>query len=126
MGTSEEAAVGNRLFVAGWGRTEYANKSPVKLKLEVPVKSLPSCRDTFRRANVNVRDRQICAGGEGGRDSCSGDSGGPLMHTASNDSSQWYVEGIVSFGARCGTEGWPGIYTRVNRYLDWISTNVRE
>lgn len=59
-----------------------------------------------------------------GKDSCSGDSGGPLMQTFSSDKSQWYVEGVVSFGASCGREGWPGIYTRVSEYVDWIKENV--
>lgn len=68
----------------------------------------------------------MCAGGERGRDSCVGDSGGPLMHTFKNDSGQWYIEGVVSFGnQRCGSEGWPGVYTRVSDYLGWINENVK-
>lgn len=47
------------------------------------------------------------------------------MNKAKNDSAQWYVEGVVSFGARCGTEGWPGIYTRVASHLGWIYGKVR-
>lgn len=54
-----------------------------------------------------------------------GDSGGPLMRGTKTDDSQWYIEGIVSFGAKCGTEGWPGIYTKVSKYLDWIKESVR-
>lgn len=55
-----------------------------------------------------------------------GDSGGPLMGTARNDTAQWYAEGVVSFGVKCGTEGWPGVYTKVSEYLDWIHENVRD
>lgn len=47
------------------------------------------------------------------------------MRTSPSDITQWYIEGIVSFGARCGTEGWPGIYTKVPAYLDWIYANVK-
>lgn len=72
-----------------------------------------------------MSNKQLCAGGERGKDSCNGDSGGPLMTTFGNDTSQWYVAGVVSFGARCGTQGWPGIYTRVAEYTDWISENVK-
>lgn len=111
--------------MAGWGKTEYDFSSPIKLKLLVPVQPLHSCAATFTRANVNIRDTQLCAGGEAGKDSCNGDSGGPLMNYALNDTSQFYIEGIVSFGARCGLGGWPGVYTRVNRYLDWIQSNIR-
>lgn len=122
---SDKADIGQRLVVAGWGRTEYSNSSPIKLKLRVPVVSPSQCLSRFRTAGVTVQKTQLCAGAERGKDSCNGDSGGPLMHTFSNNSGQWYVEGVVSFGARCGTEGWPGIYTRVSQYLDWIKENVR-
>lgn len=124
-GENDSAQIGDRLVVAGWGRTEYANASPVKLKLRVPVVGGPRCSARFRTAGVVLSDGQMCAGGEAGKDSCNGDSGGPLMNTFRNDSGQWYVEGIVSFGAKCGSAGWPGIYTRVTDYLRWITDNVK-
>ena len=33
------------------------------------------------------------------------------------------IKGIVSFGIGCGRGGYPGVYTRVNRYLKWIVEN---
>lgn len=48
---------------------------------------------------------------------------GPLMKSKDNF---WVVEGIVSYGLRlCGQEGWPGIYTRVSSFEDWIQANMR-
>ena len=33
----------------------------------------------------------------------------------------WRIIGIVSFGPRfCGTEGIPGVYTRVRNYVQWV------
>jgi len=122
---AEQATTGNKLWVSGWGRTEYANYSPVKLKVGVPLVANSQCGSTFRRAGVSLADSQLCAGGEANKDSCNGDSGGPLMNTVSGNPSQWYAEGIVSFGTRCGTENWPGVYTRVSKYLDWIYENIR-
>lgn len=121
----ERAQINERLFVAGWGQTESASSSAVKLKLQLPIIEPNSCRNTFRRFSVDLDESQVCAGGEKDKDSCKGDSGGPLMNTVKSRSEQWYVEGIVSFGATCGSEGIPGIYTRVESFLDWINRNVK-
>lgn len=51
-----------------------------------------------------------------------GDSGGPLLHQLANG--RWVNIGIVSWGIRCGDPGYPGIYTRVTSYLDWIFANA--
>ena len=56
----------------------------------------------------------MCAGGEKDKDSCVGDSGSALMRENGGVSSPWKIIGVVSFGPRrCGTEGVPGVYTRV-------------
>lgn len=50
-----------------------------------------------------------------------GDSGGPLVSKHSN-ASIWVQSGIVSFGDHCGVPGVPGVYTRISKYQDWISS----
>ncbi|XP_022919636.1 phenoloxidase-activating factor 1-like [Onthophagus taurus] len=120
---NERATVGNFLTVVGWGRTETGRYSPTKQKLLVPVVEPNRCAATFRTQRVTLRDSQLCAGGEKDKDSCKGDSGGPLLNLRNNG--QYFIEGVVSFGATCGTEGWPGIYTRVSSYLSWIKQNLK-
>ncbi|KAG5873545.1 hypothetical protein JTB14_007353 [Gonioctena quinquepunctata] len=122
---NESANLGEPVTVAGWGKTERLNRSPIKLKVEIPIAEREQCTQKFSSESIILRDSQICAGGQRGRDSCTGDSGGPLMKTSKSDPSQWYQEGIVSFGAQCGSEGWPGIYTKVADYLPWIHNTVK-
>jgi len=71
---------------------------------------------------------QMCAGG-GDADSCRGDSGGPLvMRIPTNDNDRvhpWIVTGVVSFGSKYCASGRPGIYTRVEQYIDWIQGQLQ-
>lgn len=72
----------------------------------------------FRKVFVeNISDNLICAGAkEGGRD-----SGGLLMVQLPNR--RWIVAGIVSWVIKCGEKNRHGIYTGVDRYIQWIIEN---
>lgn len=37
---------------------------------------------------------------------------------------RWTQLGIVSFGNKCGEPGYPGVYTRLSEYSDWIEENT--
>uniref|UniRef100_V5GX21 CLIP domain-containing serine protease n=2 Tax=Anoplophora glabripennis TaxID=217634 RepID=V5GX21_ANOGL len=120
--------VGEKLVVAGWGKTENKSESSVKLKLAVPFKPNTDCVRSYGNAGVELANAQICAGGERGKDSCSGDSGGPLMRLFMDENKEfnWYVIGVVSFGpTRCGMDRWPGVYTKVDSYVQWITSKLK-
>lgn len=115
---------GTTLFATGWGVTEKGSTSDIKLKVELPLKNNNECN---RALFENLIYAQLCVGGEDKKDTCSGDSGGPLMNYYLNDTTgeqNWYLIGVVSYGYECGVEGFPAIYTRVASYVHWIVKTI--
>lgn len=105
---------GKQLTVSGWGAvTEGGNISAELLKVGVPVTNQTTCSSAYSGISS---DKQVCAG-IGGRDSCQGDSGGPLIGI---DNKTQMLVGVVSFGKGCARDYYPGVYTRVAAYRDWI------
>ncbi|GLH07927.1 Venom serine protease Bi-VSP [Gryllus bimaculatus] len=102
-----------------WGTIYYGGPpSDVLLQVDVPVWNQNQCVQKFSQP---ILETHLCAGAYGGgKDSCQGDSGGPLMYF---EDDKWMTVGIVSWGINCGQDT-PGIYTRVNKYLDWISQKM--
>lgn len=54
-------------------------------------------------------------------DACQGDSGGPLLYRFNG---VYQLIGLVSLGNGCGLTGYPGIYTYVNYFRNWIKQNT--
>lgn len=107
-----------RFFTAGWGSNGTVF-SDVKQYVALPYVPLNVCQIPLKN---RVTENQICAGGEAGKDSCKGDSGGPLMMENEN---VYELVGVVSYGhIKCGTENYPGVYTHVYKYLDWIKREI--
>lgn len=107
-------------FVAGWGSIGFRGPaSDALLEIQVPVVSTDSCKQAYSAFKSSVIDhRVLCAGfARGGKDACQGDSGGPLMLPKK---STFYQIGVVSYGYRCAEPGYPGVYTRVTEFLDFI------
>jgi len=104
-------------LVTGWGSTREDGPSTRKLqKVEVPIISKTTC-NYWLHGNY-ATDTNICAGlRQGGKDACQGDSGGPLICKSNG---RWKLAGIVSWGFGCAQRNNPGIYTKVESYLDWI------
>lgn len=113
---------GRNAFVAGWGTTSFDGPASSKLlEVQLRIWQNSDCADVFRR-DVPITSVNLCAG-DGDKDACRGDSGGPLMlpHT----DGRFYMVGIVSFGKKCAEPGIPGVYTRTTAFLDWIADNIK-
>ncbi|KAL2741743.1 CLIP domain-containing serine protease HP8-like [Vespula maculifrons] len=119
---------GQKMYVAGWGKTEFNSSSDFKLKLALPLTDKNDCDRTYDQVGIRLGFGQICAGGQKGKDSCRGDSGGPLMSIENlpNGDGIWVTVGVVSFGPTpCGMPGWPGVYTKVYDFVPWITSKIR-
>lgn len=130
------AGAGTPAIVIGWGRLQDG-RFPIDLRqVQIGLYDRAECNQMVsgpEKPGVvvqgDITDNMICSGvTEGGRGSCNGDSGGPLM-VALDDGS--YVQvGIVSWGytadnaAGCSLEAEFSAYTRVARYQDWIMDTI--
>ncbi|XP_058055761.1 serine proteinase stubble [Anopheles bellator] len=119
---SKERLAGRRATVVGWGTTYYGGKESTKQQqATLPVWRNEDCNRAYFQP---ITDNFVCAGfSEGGVDACQGDSGGPLMMLVE---ARWTQVGVVSFGNKCGEPGYPGVYTRISEYMDWIRENTKK
>ncbi|XP_041480192.1 uncharacterized protein LOC121427594 isoform X25 [Lytechinus variegatus] len=108
-------------YVSGWGALEEGGPSPDIL--QDAIVGLISDEDCASSYTSFSSESMICAGYlAGGVDTCQGDSGGPLMCEGTDG--RWHLVGITSFGNGCARPDNPGVYTRVSRYIDFISTVI--
>lgn len=118
---NQALAQNDSVRVIGWGLTEDGNfnSSPINLlEVDVSFQADSVCLSTYGQPFSGYWDKLICAGEvDGGKDSCQGDSGGPMML---DDSGDWVLTGVVSWGRGCGVSGSFGAYTEVGAFLAWI------
>lgn len=131
--------------------TETNEKSNWLMKANITELPLTECRNIYEVLNLsqlpdNLQQSQLCASQTiDGKiiDACqgefrditiffnlnlklptSGDSGGPIQYrTRVGHEDVFYIVGVTSFGASCGSD-YPGVYTRVSEYLEWIEETV--
>uniref|UniRef100_A0A3Q3EU76 trypsin n=1 Tax=Labrus bergylta TaxID=56723 RepID=A0A3Q3EU76_9LABR len=100
--------------ISGWGRT--ADGRAAQFLLWANVSLIDDCQGFYKD---RFKPGMMCAGDlDGSVDSCQGDSGGPLV--CKDELGVSYLWGIVSWGERCGQPGFPGVYTQVAHYFEWI------
>ncbi|RWS27437.1 Serine proteinase stubble-like protein [Leptotrombidium deliense] len=121
----DEIFDGQQCVTTGWGKNAYRGGSYSNILKEVSLPIIPflDCQEGLRKTRLGYRfklhESFICAGGEQGRDSCKGDGGGPL--TCYRKDGTYALVGLVSWGIDCGSPGVPGVYVKVQKYVDWIT-----
>ncbi|WP_454061070.1 DVUA0089 family protein [Candidatus Nitrospira salsa] len=111
---------GNPFTVVGWGLLEEGGMASDRLmEVTLPVVSNQSCQSMYDGTGVSITENMLCAA-ELNKDSCQGDSGGPGMVVDSAQDTD-RLAGVVSFGIGCARPNFPGVYTRVSNFIDWIS-----
>ncbi|EFX83050.1 hypothetical protein DAPPUDRAFT_240633 [Daphnia pulex] len=106
--------------VAGWGATGSSqDESPVLLKTTIQIRDNKNCSTYYESglpAFFNGSIMLCAADNAGKKDTCPGDSGGPILVNG-------FQVGITSFGRGCASV--PGVYVRITAYLDWIAATMK-
>jgi len=124
----EVPKVGTKCIATGFGTTSFQGQASDQLQeVDVPIQDIEKCKRNYASKvsyEIDNKGSMVCAGyDEGGKDACQGDSGGPLVCQREN-SCNWYLAGITSFGKGCANAQLYGVYTNVTNYEDWIHSTI--
>ncbi|KAJ2712136.1 hypothetical protein H4R19_002913 [Coemansia spiralis] len=137
------ASVADGLTVTGigWGITSLHSQSTSEILQQVDMVTGNEGLCSRIRPQFSGNDGDyICVTTPDGRDTCSGDSGGPLLQRCSGDprntgiagNGPWVQLGVTSYGDAassptdtvCGYPDGAGFYTRVAAYLDFVTSTT--
>lgn len=121
---------GIRCWVSGWGKNDFStvgSYQAIQKEVDVPIVPQATCQQQLQSTRLGLNflldnTSFMCAGGEAGKDACTGDGGSPLMCQVSG---KWYVAGLVAWGIGCGSSNVPGVYINVANYIPWIQQVTR-
>ncbi|CAK1595393.1 unnamed protein product [Parnassius mnemosyne] len=106
---------GQSLKVVGWGfesmdGPQVETLQTINLRKVVLDKCLADYAD---KDGVVIDDRVICASEGGQISTCLGDHGAPMVINQ-------VVVGLASYFDECNTDVYPNVFTRIDRFTDWI------
>lgn len=128
---SGAVAAGTRCWATGWGKNAFGPTGMyqnILKEVDVPVLTQAACLTALSNTRLGITassfldSSTMCAGGEMGKDACTGDGGSPLVCGTNNGPFQ--VIGLVTWGIGCADAGVPGVYTNVFNFLHWITQQM--
>ena len=111
--------IGHQMCVIGHGNDDLKDKKKILRYIKsIIVKVLPF-KGIYVRQKILTDNKFQANNYKNGKitDACHGDSGGPAIRKINN---KLYQIGIVSWGYDSKDNSYPGVYTRVMNYHDWI------
>jgi len=122
QGDSDYPKSGDMCVAMGWGCKKHGGQvADYAQKVELMALSNILCKIYWSKASFDTR---LCAGeAEQHKGVCSGDSGGPLM---CKNHDRWYQAGVTSFASADAPGEFPGVFTRVSSYVNWINQNTND
>merc|ERR1712179_213072 len=118
--TDEWMPAGTTVRICGWGNIAYPGTTyPSELYcVDTKIVDNDTCNNTAHY-NGGILKGMFCAGelNVGGKDACQGDSGGPVTYNGE-------VIGATSWGYGCAYPNYPGVYTDVAQFRDWVDENT--
>ncbi|CAG9133503.1 unnamed protein product [Plutella xylostella] len=125
---TEEDWTGLTMTVAGWGKTRQEALTSSRYLLETRVRLVDGA--TCQRNSIysdNLEPNTMICAYNLGKDACQGDSGGPMFGKLPNANKRKYYQiGIVSWGIDCAKPDYPGVYTNVRKYKEWIKQETAD
>jgi secreted trypsin-like serine protease len=116
--TPANAPEGTAVTVLGFGLTSSGGNLPYAARqVSVKVSNFKNCQAIYG-SDVN-NSLQFCTSTVGGKGSCKGDAGGPVLDSNGN------LVGLVSFGAPvCTTPNMPDVNTRLSTFRKWTNRGI--
>lgn len=125
---TDQSAIDNATAtVMGWGGRvgyepgdgETSDFPDILHQVDLQLMTNEECRSVLGDG-YRITSGMICAAVDsGGKGSCQGDSGGPLII---NTNEGWQQVGVVSWGIGCAAAGYPGVYARTAKFIDWVNS----
>ncbi|ODM87006.1 Trypsin-1, partial [Orchesella cincta] len=112
--------------VTGWGRIkEKGDTSDILRKVKIEIVKADKCKKVYKKVRMTVTD-DIDVRWRIGARFLSGDKWRSSGESEGGNKGISVLCGIISHGHGCGRADYPGIYTRMSHYVEWIQNTQKK